>query len=92
MRTFLSYQRRRTSTIKQDLFNSEEDLTRGDVEEEIIEEEDNDEDEGEDLEEMEEPSGPRSVMKVNESLLGELPRPVNFRTSQFDSRRTLAFD
>ena len=81
-----------TDEYKQDLFSSEEDLTRGDVEEEIIEEEDNDEDEGEDLEEMEEPSGPRPVMKVNESLLGELPRPVNFRTSQFDSRRTLAFD
>ena len=77
---------------KQDLMGNEADVM-ADGENEEEDAEDIEEEDGEDdLPEIENPSGPRSVLKVNESLYESLGGPVNLRTSQFDSRRTLAFD
>ena len=77
---------------KQDLMGNEADVMADGENEEEDAEDIEEEDDEDDLPEIENPSGPRSVLKVNESLYESLGGPVNLRTSQFDSRRTLAFD
>ena len=62
----------------------------GNEEAEVAEEEE--EEEGDDFPEIENPSGPRSVLKVNPTLDHTLEKPVNLRASHFDSRRSLAFE
>lgn len=80
-------------TFLQELCDSVDDVLEknNDAEDDAEEEEEEDE-EGEDLTKEEDPSGPRTNLKVNPSLEAALSGVPNLRASDFNSGRKLAFE